>query len=81
MTSSPRTAVPAPRWVTFFNPIAKTLLSVGVPLGYNALLTIRGRRSGEPRTTPIAIMGVAGCGHPSARCTGSRTSGPPAARR
>lgn len=60
MTSSPRTAVPAPRWVTFFNPIAKTLLSVGVPLGYNALLTIRGRRSGEPRTTPIAIIDTDG---------------------
>lgn len=60
MTSSPRTAVPAPRWVTFFNPIAKTLLTVGVPLGYNALLTIRGRRSGEPRTTPIAIIDTDG---------------------
>ena len=60
MTSSPRTAVPAPRWVTFFNPIAKTLLSFGVPLGYNALLTIRGRRSGEPRTTPIAIIDTDG---------------------
>jgi deazaflavin-dependent oxidoreductase (nitroreductase family) len=60
MTSSPRTAVPAPRWVTFFNPIAKTLLSVGVPLGYNGLLTIKGRKSGEPRTTPIAIIDVEG---------------------
>lgn len=60
MTSSPRTAVPAPRWVTVFNPIAKTLLCAGVPLGYNALLTIRGRKSGVPRTTPIAIIDVDG---------------------
>jgi len=60
MTSSPRTAVPAPRWVTVFNPIAKTLLGAGVPLGYNALLTIRGRKSGVPRTTPIAIIDVDG---------------------
>jgi deazaflavin-dependent oxidoreductase (nitroreductase family) len=60
MATAPRTAVPAPRWVTFFNPIAKTLLSVGVPLGYNGLLTVRGRKSGEPRTTPIAIIDVDG---------------------
>ena len=60
MTASPRTAVPAPRWVTFFNPIAKTLLGAGVPLGYNGLLTIRGRKTGEPRTTPIAIIDVGG---------------------
>jgi len=81
MTTSPRTAVPAPRWVTFFNPIAKRLLGVGVPLGYNGLLTIRGRKTGEPRTTPIAIidsMGAAGCGRPGGRFTGCRTSAPPA---
>ena len=60
MTTSPRTAVPAPRWVTLFNPIAKRLLGVGVPLGYNGLLTIRGRKTGEPRTTPIAIIDVDG---------------------
>lgn len=60
MATAPRTAVPAPRWVTIFNPIAKTLLNVGVPLGYNGLLTVRGRKSGEPRTTPIAIIDVDG---------------------
>ena len=31
-----------------------------MPLGYNGLLTIRGRKTGEPRTTPIAIIDVAG---------------------
>lgn len=60
MTTSPRTAVPAPRWVTIFNPIAKTLLGIGVPLGYNGLLTIRGRKTGVPRSTPIAIIDVGG---------------------
>ena len=60
MTSSPRTAVPAPRWVTIFNPIARLLLGIGVPLGYNGLLTIRGRKTGEPRSTPIAIIDVGG---------------------
>lgn len=50
----------APRWVTFFGPIAKVLLTVGVPLGPNGLITIRGRKSGLPRTTPVAIIAVAG---------------------
>ncbi|MGN6675229.1 MAG: nitroreductase family deazaflavin-dependent oxidoreductase [Thermomicrobiales bacterium] len=50
-----------PRWVfAVFNPIAKALLAVGVPLGPNGLLTVRGRKSGQPRTTPVAIIAVAG---------------------
>jgi deazaflavin-dependent oxidoreductase (nitroreductase family) len=39
-----------------FNPIAKALLGAGVPMGFNGLITIRGRTSGVPRTTPIAII-------------------------
>jgi hypothetical protein len=50
-----------PRWVfSFFNPIVKVLLAAGVPLGLNGLITIRGRKSGLPRTTPVAIIEVAG---------------------
>src|SRR5690242_2958080 len=50
-----------PRWVfSFFNPIARILLAAGVPLGFNGLITIRGRKSGLPRTTPVAIIAVAG---------------------
>ena len=50
-----------PRWVfSLFNPIARTLLAIGVPLGLNGLITIRGRKSGLPRTTPIAIIQVSG---------------------
>lgn len=60
MTTSPRHAIPAPRWVTILNPIAKALLAARVPLGYNGLLTVRGRNTGEPRTTPIAIIDVRG---------------------
>lgn len=49
------------RWSTFlFNPVAKFLLATGVPLGPNGLVTIRGRRSGLPRTTPVAIIDVSG---------------------
>ena len=53
-------AAAAPPWVTCFGPIAKFLLAAGVPLGPNALVTIRGRKSGLPRTTPLAIIAVAG---------------------
>jgi deazaflavin-dependent oxidoreductase (nitroreductase family) len=50
-----------PRWVfSLFNPIARALLAVGVPLGLNGLITICGRKSGLPRTTPVAIIAVAG---------------------
>ena len=49
-----------PWYVPIFGPIAKFLLSVGVPLGFNGLITIRGRKSGLPRTTPVAIIDVSG---------------------
>jgi deazaflavin-dependent oxidoreductase (nitroreductase family) len=50
-----------PKWIfSLFNPIAKFLLEAGVPLGFNGLITIRGRKSGLPRTTPVAIIEVAG---------------------
>jgi deazaflavin-dependent oxidoreductase (nitroreductase family) len=50
----------APWWVTFFNPVARRVLATRAPLGYNGLLTIRGRKSGLPRTTPLAIIEVSG---------------------
>ena len=49
-----------PRYVPWFNPISKVLLAAGVPLGFNGLITIRGRKSGLPRTTPVAIIEVSG---------------------
>ncbi len=53
-------AASAPRWVTMFTPITRPLLAAGVPLGFNGLLTVRGRKSGQPRTTPVAIIEVSG---------------------
>jgi deazaflavin-dependent oxidoreductase (nitroreductase family) len=35
-------------------------LAAGIPLGPNRLITIRGRKSGLPRTTPVAIIKVSG---------------------
>ncbi|MEZ4860223.1 MAG: hypothetical protein R3C14_02900 [Caldilineaceae bacterium] len=50
-----------PQWViSFVNPIVKFLLAAGIPQGFNGLNTIRGRKSGLPRTTPVAIIEVAG---------------------
>jgi deazaflavin-dependent oxidoreductase (nitroreductase family) len=37
------------------NALAAALLRMGVPLGPMTLLTVRGRKSGQPRTTPVAI--------------------------
>jgi deazaflavin-dependent oxidoreductase (nitroreductase family) len=45
-----------PRRVRFFGRILKFLLVAGMPLGPNRLVTIRGRKSGLPRTTPLAII-------------------------
>ena len=53
-------ATGAPWWVTVFNPVARRVLATGAPLGFNGLITIRGRTSGLPRTTPIAIIEVSG---------------------
>jgi deazaflavin-dependent oxidoreductase (nitroreductase family) len=43
-----------------FNAAARFLLGAGVPLGPNGLITIRGRKSGQPRTTPVAIIEKSG---------------------
>jgi deazaflavin-dependent oxidoreductase (nitroreductase family) len=56
MTEAIRTAGRAPRGVSLVNPIARRLLAAGVPMGMNGLITIRGRNSGLPRTTPLAII-------------------------
>ena len=55
-----RSPARAPMSVSIFNPILKFLLAAGVPVGANGLVTIRGRKSGMPRTTPVAIIEVSG---------------------
>lgn len=52
--STPRAHVPG--WVRYFNSVARRLLEVGMPMGPNGLLTVRGRKSGLPRTTPVTIV-------------------------
>jgi deazaflavin-dependent oxidoreductase (nitroreductase family) len=49
-----------PAAVTFFNIIARRLLAIGIPIGPDVLLTVQGRRSGAPRTAPVAMLEHAG---------------------
>src|ERR671939_410969 len=49
-----------PFFVPLFNPFARRLLGAGIPLGPNGLLTVRGRKSGLPRTTPVAVVDING---------------------
>ena len=56
MTARIDRAARAPRWVTIFTPITRSLLAARVPLGFNGLITIPGRVTGVPRTTPVAII-------------------------
>jgi len=60
MSELTRSAASAPPIVTVFNPVTRFLLRAGVPLGFNGLITIRGRTSGRPRTTPVAIIEFSG---------------------
>ncbi len=50
----------APAFVRLFNPVARRLLGGGVPMGPNGLLTVRGRTSGQPRSTAVAVLEVDG---------------------
>jgi deazaflavin-dependent oxidoreductase (nitroreductase family) len=60
MTARLQSAARAPRWVTMWTPITKFLLAARVPLGPNGLITVAGRKTGLPRTTPVAIIEVSG---------------------
>lgn len=60
MSTRVEKAARVPRSVSIVSPILKFLLAAGVPLGYNRLVTIRGRKSGLPRTTPIAVLEASG---------------------
>ncbi len=50
----------SPGWIRLLNPVFKALLAAGVPMGPDVLLTVRGRKSGLPRSTPVAVAEIAG---------------------
>lgn len=49
-----RNAVPS--IVHRLNPLVERLLRFGIPMGPNVLMTVRGRKSGEPHTFPVAVL-------------------------
>jgi deazaflavin-dependent oxidoreductase (nitroreductase family) len=50
----------APALIRRSGSILGPLLRAGVSLGPNALVTIRGRTTGVPRTTPLAVVEIGG---------------------
>src|SRR5438094_7227659 len=56
--AQPRGGVP--RWIPFFNAVAKPLLKLGVPMGPDVLITVSGRKTGLRRTTPATICEYGG---------------------
>jgi deazaflavin-dependent oxidoreductase (nitroreductase family) len=45
-----------PSIVRRLEPLVQGLLRLGVPMGPNVLMTVRGRTTGEPRTIPVALL-------------------------
>jgi len=50
----------APGLIRMPGPLVKGLLRIGMPMGPNVLITVRGRVSGEPRTQPLAVARLDG---------------------
>jgi deazaflavin-dependent oxidoreductase (nitroreductase family) len=48
--------LPIPSIVHRLQPIVMASLRLGLPMGPNVLMTVRGRKSGVPRTVPVAIL-------------------------
>jgi deazaflavin-dependent oxidoreductase (nitroreductase family) len=56
--STPKAAASGgiPSIVHLFNPMVRRLLALGVPMGPNVLMTVRGRKSGKDYTFPVATL-------------------------
>jgi deazaflavin-dependent oxidoreductase (nitroreductase family) len=55
-----RSRLQVPPLVPVFSPLVLRLIRMGVPLGPNALLTVRGRKSGLLRTNAVAVVAQGG---------------------
>ncbi len=55
-TPSKKKTSSIPFFVPLLNPLVKSLLRVGLPMGPMTLLTVRGRKSGQPHTTPVGLL-------------------------
>ena len=58
--TSPRPMDRPPLAVRLFDPVLRRLLRSGLPLGPNALITVRGRVSGERRSAGVAVLDIHG---------------------
>jgi deazaflavin-dependent oxidoreductase (nitroreductase family) len=56
MTPRPASASSVPGFVERSNPLVRRLLRLGLPMGPNTLLSVRGRKTGLERTVPVAIL-------------------------
>ncbi|HZY47517.1 MAG TPA: nitroreductase family deazaflavin-dependent oxidoreductase [Candidatus Bathyarchaeia archaeon] len=45
-----------PFYFGLFNRIVRNMLRLGVPVGPTTLLSVRGRKTGRPRTTPVGYL-------------------------
>ncbi len=50
-----------PGWLKPANRVVRALQGLGLPLGTIRVLTVPGRTSGEPRSTPVSPLRVDGC--------------------
>jgi deazaflavin-dependent oxidoreductase (nitroreductase family) len=55
----PKRALPS--WLPLANRVVRALNRLGLSLGTIEVLTVPGRRSGKPRTTPVSPLTVGGC--------------------
>lgn len=58
MVIQPRLQVPS--FVPVLNPLLRLLIRLGAPMGPNALITVRGRKSGILRTNAVAVIETGG---------------------
>jgi deazaflavin-dependent oxidoreductase (nitroreductase family) len=57
-----RMVQPRPRipWIVrLVDPLARKLLEMGIPMGLNQLMTVRGRKTGTPHTSGVAVIEIA----------------------
>jgi deazaflavin-dependent oxidoreductase (nitroreductase family) len=49
-----------PGYIAWLNVLLKPLIRIGVPMGPDVMLTVSGRTSGRPRSTPVAVAEIGG---------------------
>ena len=57
----PMSAPRPPRWLKSMNRIMISVQKLGIPTGPAMVLTVPGRKSGQPRSTPMTPLELDGC--------------------